>query len=49
MQVLSLKTGVLINIIANINDSIRVGIDIKNDKTHLWAEQLCTFLAAFSL
>lgn len=45
MQVLPSKTGVLINIVANINDCVRAGLDIKNDKTHLRAEQLCTFLA----
>ena len=49
MQVLPSKTGVLINIVANINDCVRAGLDIKNDKTHLRAELLCTFLAALSL
>lgn len=43
MQVLPSKTGVLINIVADINDCVRAGLDIKNDKTHLRAEQLCTF------
>ena len=38
MQVLPSKTGVLINIVANINDCVRAGLDIKNDKTHLRAE-----------